>query len=99
MTEVMTGTFHIWATYALVVMAVIGFASDRLKVEVTSLLLLTAMLLLFELFPINGAGGENPLDTASLLALFANSAFFPIFYLIIGSAVKRCRSLYLRSLA
>nr|WP_281721362.1 SLC13 family permease [Nitrosomonas nitrosa] len=94
MTEALTGTFHIWATYALVVMAVIGFSSDRLKVEVTSLLLLTAMLLLFELFPINGAGGENPLDTASLLAGFANSALIAVLaLLVVGNGLWRSGAL------
>ena len=54
MTEALAGTIHIWATYALVAAAIVGFASERIRVEITSLLVLVALLLLFEFFPIVG---------------------------------------------
>jgi hypothetical protein len=40
MTEALAGTIHIWATYALVAAAIVGFASERIRVEITSLLVL-----------------------------------------------------------
>ncbi|WP_411815970.1 SLC13 family permease [Hyphococcus sp. DH-69] len=94
MTETMTGAFHIWATFALVVMAIVGFSSDRIKIEVTSLLLLTAMLLLFELVPVGRSEEENSLNTARLLAGFANPALIAVLaLLVVGNGLWRSGAL------
>jgi len=94
MAEALAGTLHIWVTYVLVVAAVIGFASERFRIEVTSLLVLVALLVLFELFPIAGRGGENPLDTGRLLAGFANPALIAVMaLLILGNGLWRSGAL------
>lgn len=94
MTEALEGTFHIWATYAVVVAAIVGFASERIQVEVTSLLVLVTLLLLFEFFPLAGPGGEDRLDTARLLAGFANPALIAVLALIIlGNGLWRAGAL------
>jgi di/tricarboxylate transporter len=94
MTEALAGTFHIWATYALVVAAIVGFASERMRVEITSLLVLVALLLLFEFSPIVGPEGENLLDTRRLLAGFANPALIAVMaLLILGNGLWRSGAL------
>lgn len=94
MTEALAGTLHIWATYALVVAAIVGFASERMRVEITSLLVLVALLLLFEFFPIVGPDGENLLDTGRLLAGFANPALIAVLaLLILGNGLWRSGAL------
>lgn len=94
MTETLTGTFHIWATYGLVVAAIIGFAIERMRVEVTSLLVLVAVLLIFSFFPIVGPAGEDLLDTARLLAGFANPALIGVMaLLILGNGLWRSGAL------
>jgi di/tricarboxylate transporter len=94
MIDVQPASIHIWATYALVVAAILGFATDRLRVEITSLLVLVALLLLFELFPIIGPGGENPLNTSRLLGGFANPALIAVLaLLVVGNGLWRSGAL------
>ncbi|MCT7375542.1 SLC13 family permease [Chelativorans salis] len=94
MTEALGGTFHIWATYVLVVVAIAGFAWERIQVEVVSLLVLVALLLLFELFPLADADGENPLDSRRLLAGFANPALIAVLaLLVLGNGLWRSGAL------
>jgi di/tricarboxylate transporter len=94
MTDALGGSFHIWATYALVVAAIVGFASERIRVEVTSLLLLVALLLLFEFFPIIDPDGENLLDTGRLLVGFANPALIAVLaLLVLGNGLWRSGAL------
>jgi di/tricarboxylate transporter len=94
MTEAVAGTFHIYATYGLVVVAIVGFASERIQVELTSLLLLVALLLLFELFPMAGTASATPLDTGRLLAGFANPALIAVLaLLVLGNGLWRSGAL------
>jgi di/tricarboxylate transporter len=94
MTEALAGTIHIWATYALVAAAIVGFASERIRVEITSLLVLVALLLLFEFFPIVGPDGENLLDTGRLLVGFANPALIAVLaLLVLGNGLWRSGAL------
>ena len=47
--------FHAYAVMALVVLALVLFASERIPLASSSLLILVALTLLFEVFPFNGA--------------------------------------------
>jgi di/tricarboxylate transporter len=90
----LTSTPHIWALYALLSAAIVGFAWDRMRVEVTSLLLLVALLLLFELFPFVNADGASPLDMARLLAGFSNPALISLLaLLVLGNGLWRSGAL------
>ena len=87
-------SFHIWATYALVVVAIVGFAIDRIKVEMTALVLLVALLLLFELIPLRGSDGKVLLNTTDLLAGFANPALISVLaLLVLGNGLWRTGAL------
>src|SRR5690606_39983629 len=72
-----------WVTMALTVAAVWLFAMERIAIEVTSLLLLAALLLLFEFMPITGADGGDLLDPAVLLRGFANPALITVIALMV----------------
>lgn len=94
MIEPLTGTLHIWATYGLVVAAILGFASDRVRVEITSLLVLVALLLLFEFFPIVGLDGKSVLDSERLLVGFANPSLIAVLaLLVLGNGLWRSGAL------
>ncbi len=95
MTASIAGSFHIWATYLLVVLAIFGFASERLRVEITSLLILVALILLFELFPLpGGEAAKARLDTTVLVAGFANPALIAVMaLLVLGHGLSRAGAL------
>lgn len=95
MTAHIADSFHIWATYALVVLAIIGFASERIRVEITSLLILVALIVLFELFPLpGGPANQGGLDTAQLLAGFSNPALIAVMaLLVLGHGLSRTGAL------
>ncbi|RED43080.1 SLC13 family permease, partial [Aestuariispira insulae] len=90
MVETFPNGFHIWASYALVSAAIIGFAIGRVQVELTSLLILVSLLLLFEIFPLLDAAGEPVLETRDLLAGFANPALLSVMaLLVLGNGLWR----------
>ncbi|MBE7637793.1 SLC13 family permease [Sneathiella sp. P13V-1] len=94
MTTALTGTVHMWITYLLVIASIIGFASERIRIEVTSLLILAAMLATFELFPITNFNEENPLNSTRLLIGFANPALVAVLALqVIGNGLRRSGAL------
>ncbi len=94
MIELPVGAFHIGVTYALVVLAIAGFASERFRVEVTSLLVLAALLLVFGLFPVAGPDGDNLLSSGRLLAGFANPALIAVLaLLVLGNGLWRSGAL------
>lgn len=96
--------FQMWATFALIGTAIFLFAWGEYSLEIIATGIVTALLLLFYLFPVIGEDGQNKLDAAVLLQGFANPVLFAIMaLLIIGQglfqtgAVERI-SLYLGAL-
>jgi len=90
----LTGTVHIWATYAILALTIIGLASEKIPTEIVSLLVLSGLLVLFEAFPISSPNGENPLDVGHLLAGFANPALIAVLaLLIVGNGLWRSGAL------
>ncbi len=76
-------SFHIWATYALVVLAIASYVTERFRAEITSLVVLVALVLLFELVPMAPLPGRQRLDTGLLLAGFANPALIAVMALLV----------------
>lgn len=92
--ELIEPTPQMWLTMALTVAAVWLFAMERIAIEVTSLLLLASLLLLFEFTPITGADGADLLDPAILLRGFANPALITVIALMVmGQGVIRTGAL------
>ncbi|MDN2564966.1 SLC13 family permease [Aquibium sp. A9E412] len=73
---------HLWATYLIIVGTMVGYASERLSLEMVALGGLVAFLALFTLVPYDGAA-YGPLGPAELLAGFANPALATVLALLI----------------
>ncbi|MEZ5811732.1 MAG: SLC13 family permease [Rhizobiaceae bacterium] len=73
--------FHIWATYLIIAMTVIAYASERWALELVALCSLATLLALFSLFPYET--GSGPIAPADLLSGFANPALATVLALLI----------------
>lgn len=73
--------FHIWATYLIVVVTIIAYATERFALEIVALCSLAALLLLFALFPY--AGPEGRIGPQDLLMGFASPALATVLALLI----------------
>ena len=83
-------SFQMWATFALISIAMVLFALERLPMELTSIGLVCALMLLFHFFPIDPAGGGSGLDATRLLQGFGNPALITIVaLLVIGEGLVR----------
>jgi di/tricarboxylate transporter len=70
------------------------YASEKLPLEVTSLGVLCALMVLFQVLPVDGAQGVNRLDAVRLLSGFANPALIAVLgLLVIGDALERTGAL------
>lgn len=77
------GEFGMWATFAVVLVALVMYALERLPMAVTSLLVICLLLLLFQIDPILDPEGHNLLGPTRLLAGFANPALLAVVALMI----------------
>ena len=93
----MTGfetTFQMWAVLGLAVMLLTLYVTQWLTLEVSSLLVLTALLVLFQLFPLVGTFDVNLLNAEVLLAGFANPALIAVLaLLVVGEGMVRTGAL------
>lgn len=86
--------FGMWATFAVILAALVLYAAERLALEVTSLGIICALLLLFHFNPIVGADGQNLLGAETLLAGFANPALLTVVALLVmGAGLARTGAL------
>lgn len=83
-----------WATFALIVIALALYATEKVALEITSLGILTTLMLLFYFFPLRNEGGEILLDPERLLLGFSNPALIAVMaLLVLGQAIIRTGSL------
>lgn len=75
--------WQMWATYGLILVAVMLFSIERISLELSALAVLVAMLVFFYFFPVVGPDGGNLLDSTSLLAGFANPALIAVLALLV----------------
>lgn len=79
-----------WATFALIAVALVSYAREQWPIELTSLAVIVALLVLFHLFPVAGADGRNILGPTRLLAGFASPALVTVVaLLVIGEGLKQ----------
>jgi di/tricarboxylate transporter len=94
MIEVHTPDFHIAATLILIVLAVILYATERLSIERTSIVILAVLMLVFELAPLTPQAGHEKINAALLLRGFANPALIAVVcLLIVGEGLSRTGAL------
>ena len=75
--------WQMWAVYAMVLAAVVLFSMERLTLEISALVILTALLVFFYLFPVPGPDGRNLLGTTALMSGFANPALIAVLALLV----------------
>jgi len=84
--------FHAYAVMLLVVLALILFASERVPLATSSLLILVSLALLFEVFPYQGSDGE--IQAMDLFLGFGHQALIAVCSLMIaGQALVRTGAL------
>ncbi|MGE0650392.1 MAG: SLC13 family permease [Alphaproteobacteria bacterium] len=94
MTAPAAASLHIWITYAMVIVAIAAFASERIRIEITSLGVLVTLVVLFELYPLPAPQGQPKLDTERLVAGFANPALIAVMaLLVLGHGLSRSGAL------
>ncbi|MGB0908102.1 MAG: SLC13 family permease [Maricaulaceae bacterium] len=76
----MAVTWQMWATIALITVAVVLYFREKFSIEAISVGIVTALLLFFHFFTPQGASG---LDSASLLSGFAAPALITIMALLV----------------
>jgi di/tricarboxylate transporter len=87
-------TVQMAAVFALIVASLVLYASEKLPLEVTSLGVLCALMVLFQVLPVAGAQDANRLDAVRLLSGFANPALIAVLaLLVIGDALERTGAL------
>ena len=81
-------SLQMWLTLALTGVAVVAFAIELLPVELISLGVIGALLLLFQIAPLTDAGGAVLLPPADLLAGFSSPALIAVSaLLVVGEAM------------
>lgn len=89
-----TTDWHMWFVLFLTGWSAYSFVREKLPIEVTSVLLLTALLLFGQLFPILDANGKNLMDAMPLLSGFANPALVAVLALLVmGQAIVQTDAL------
>lgn len=87
-------SFHMWFVLALTGVVIVLFVREKLPLEVTSILMLTALLLFGQIFPLPDASGRNQLDAMALLSGFANPSLIAVLALLVmGQAMIHTDSL------
>jgi len=94
MSFIIDPAFHMWFAIILTVVAFYFFSSDKLPLEVTAVSLLTALLLLGSIFPLDDGYGNNLLNAKHLLMGFANPSLIAVLaLLVIGQAMVQTAAL------
>lgn len=72
-----------WFSLGITVMAVYMFIREKLSLEVSSLIILSALLLFGQLFPLLDGDGQNALSAGALLSGFSNPALVAVLALLV----------------
>ncbi len=80
--------FQMWAVFAIVVVALIGYAGEKVPMEVTSFGVICALMLLFQFAPMEG--DPQRLGPTRILQGFANPALVTVLALLVmGEGIAR----------
>lgn len=80
--------------FALIAGTLVLYATERLPLEVTSLGVICALLVLFRIAPVEGPGGADLLSPSVLLGGFANPALLTVLaLLVLGEGLSRTGAL------
>lgn len=76
-------TFGMWATFAVILAALVLYLVERIPLALTSLGILCVLLVLFHFAPVAAPDGRNALGPARLLSGFSNSALIAVVGLLV----------------
>ena len=76
-------TMHMWIGFAVIGLAMLAYASERLSMELTSLLVILTFMLLFTFAPLTNADGKLLISSGDMLTGFANPALITIMALLV----------------
>ncbi len=86
--------FQMWVTIGLAGVTLILYVTEWLSMELTSLLLLFALLVLFHFFPVETESGRIVLEATELVRGFANPALITVLaLLVVGEGLVRTGAL------
>ena len=74
---------HIWVTFAVILVAIVAYVSERVPMELTAAAVVAVLLVFFHVMPLNDAVGNPVLMTEDLLRGFANPALMTVLALLI----------------
>ncbi|MFQ5984336.1 MAG: SLC13 family permease [Alphaproteobacteria bacterium] len=87
-------TIQMWAIFALIAAMTVLYVLEMVALELTSLGILLALLVLFHALPVPGPDGANLLDAERLLQGFADPALITVLaLLVIGQGMARTGAL------
>lgn len=75
--------WQMWATFVVIVGALIAYASERFPMEHVSIAVVAAFILVFELSPLRAADGTRIIDLADLFRGFADPALVAVMGLLV----------------
>lgn len=94
--EILTAVpqLHMYVVFGFIVLAIVLFTRESLPLEVGAIIVLSLLMLFFQLVPMTNAQDENLLGINELLEGFANPALIAVMsLLVLGQAVVRTGSL------
>jgi len=74
---------QMWITFAVIAGGMVLYAVDRIPMEITSLAIIVALLLIFQIFPLQEGADGKPLDVRRVLSGFADPALIAILSLMV----------------
>jgi len=83
MTFILDPSVHMWVALALTAFAIVAFIREKVPIEVTSIVLLTALMVFGQFFPLPDASGRNMMDAYTLLSGFANPSLIAVLALLV----------------
>ncbi len=87
-------TFQMWVVLGLAVVLLTLYVTQWLSLEISSLVVLTVLLLFFQIFPLTGLYDVNLLNAEVLLGGFSNSALIAVMaLLVVGEGIVRTGAL------
>ena len=82
--------FQMWLTYIIIIAALIAYAIEEIPVELTSLVTLGLIMVVFHIFPVLDDDGGNLLSPRTLLMGFANTGLITVLaLLVVGQGMVR----------
>ncbi len=85
---------HMYAVFAFIILAILLFTRETVPLEVSAIIVLSLLMLFFQLVPMIDDSGNNILPMNELLQGFANPALIAVMsLLVLGQAVIRTGSL------